>query len=683
MVSTAGPREILAQAFGPDAEFRDGQWDSIRALVEGRSRCLVVQRTGWGKSVVYFVATRLLRERGSGPTLLISPLLSLMRNQIALAKRFGVNAASIDSSNMSEWTILKADFESGAIDLLLVSPERLANSDFQSEVLSVYLKNPGLLVVDEAHCISDWGHDFRPDYRRIVRLIEKLPKEVPVLATTATANDRVVEDIKRQLGDHIEVVRGPLVRESLSLNVLQLPTQSERLAWLSSTIPKLPGTGIIYTLTVNDARRVTNWLKSQGINAEAYFSELDTDHKIALERRFQANELKVLVATTALGMGYDKSDVGFVIHFQRPGSIIAYYQQVGRAGRDIPKAWVVLLEGIEDDEINEHFIRSAFPDSACFEEVLEILKSGPRTLDHVVSNSNRRRAQIEKALDIMLVEGALTKSKDGYSIDDKNWKHADLNSEQVIKQRLAELEQMQQYAQTDQCRMQFLAEALDDHQSAPCGKCDRCQSRTFKSPPIELVAEASSFLKQGLSIIEPKGFFPPGILAEGRKKIPEDQRLEPGLALSVYGDGGWGTLVKKGKYTVGRFDDALIEPITKAIRALPEKFDWLTWVPSASHPNLVADFAKRLANALGLEAVESVRKIESIPQKEMQNSTTQFRNAASSYQLVETRPGRCLLLDDIVDSGWTLTAVGTLLRKAGCGAVMPFALATARPRDER
>lgn len=673
---------VLKSAFGPDAEFREGQWESICPMLDGGSRMLVVQRTGWGKSVVYFLATKLLRDRGQGPTLLVSPLLALMRNQIELARRFGVRAANIDSTNSESWNELAGSFQNGEIDLLLVSPERLGNPEFERDVLPSFLSNPGLLVVDEAHCISDWGHDFRPDYRRIIHLIDRLPSTTPVLATTATANDRVIGDIKEQLGERLEVVRGSLVRESLYLSVLSLPDQAVRLAWLSRMLPKFPGSGIVYTLTVNDARRVAGWLRSQGIEAEAYHSDLSTEEKIELELRFQSNEIKALVATTALGMGYDKSDVAFVIHFQRPGSIISYYQQVGRAGRSLSRAWVLLLEGSEDEEINEYFIRSAFPDVECFLDVIESLKVKPKKLDQLVPYTNRRRAQVERALQHMLVEGVIQKDKEGFLLSKPDWQPSKLRAESIIAQRFAEWEQMKAYGHTPDCRMLFLAHALDDKASAPCGKCDRCEPKDFKLPEPEMVAEAQEFLKKGHFVIEPKSFYPPGTHAEGRKKIPPEERIESGLALSVYGDSGWGGFVKRGKYADNRLPDELIAPAVQLIRKLESAPEWLTWVPSLSHPKLMRDFANRLAAELGIPAIESVQKTRSHQQKDMENSTTQYRNASESYEVFAAMPGRCLLLDDIVDSGWTLTAIGTMLRRSGSGPVVPFALASARPRSE-
>jgi ATP-dependent DNA helicase RecQ len=343
----------LRTMLGPDASFREGQREAIEAVVGDGARALVVQRTGWGKSLVYWIATRVRRDTGHGPTLIVSPLLSLMRNQIAMAARLGLEAVTINSGNVGEWRAIEGRLERDEIDVLLISPERLANEGFTSRVLPAIERTNGLLVIDEAHCISDWGHDFRPDYQRIGRLLPALGANVPVLATTATANDRVVADVAAQLGEHVAVIRGPLARDTLRLDAIPLADQAERLAWLAENLPRLPGSGIVYCLTVADTERVARWLQSQGIDARAYNGPMAQPDREALEDALIANEMKALVATVALGMGFDKPDLGFVIHYQRPGSPIAYYQQVGRAGRAVENAYGILLSGREDDAIAE------------------------------------------------------------------------------------------------------------------------------------------------------------------------------------------------------------------------------------------------------------------------------------------------------------------------------------------
>ncbi len=416
--------ELLRQLTGdPTATLRPSQLEAITTLAADRRRLLLVQRTGWGKSAVYFITTRLLRDAGAGPTLLVSPLLALMRNQIEAAARMGLRAATLNSSNTDEWVEVRAAIDADEIDVLLVSPERFANAGFRAEVLPVVSPRSGLLVVDEAHCISDWGHDFRPDYRRIVRILELLPSGVPVLCCTATANDRVVADIEHQLGDDLVVLRGPLARAGLSLHVLDLPAQAQRLAWLADTIPTLAGTGIVYCLTVRDTVSVTSWLVANGIDAVAYSGGDDDEHRQRVEQRLLANEVKVVVATSALGMGFDKPDLAFVIHYQAPGSSIAYYQQVGRAGRRLDESIGVLLRGAEDVDIQDWFINMAFPPPDVTDRVLGSLADdgGYVGLAALEKRVNLGRSRLQVLLKVLEVEGAVSAQGQKYKRTDQPW----------------------------------------------------------------------------------------------------------------------------------------------------------------------------------------------------------------------------------------------------------------------
>ncbi len=676
----------LEEAFGNGAAFRDGQWDAIEPILSSGARELVVQRTGWGKSLVYFLATKILRTTGGGPTLLVSPLLSLMRNQMELAAKFGLTAVSMNSTNRDEWGSLEHELANDRVDLLLVSPERLGNPDFKARLLPDLEKRTRLLVIDEAHCISDWGHDFRPDYRRILESVGRLNPNASILATTATANDRVIEDIREQLGSSLRVQRGPLMRDSLRLRVQLLADQAERLAWLAQFVPKLKGSGIIYTLTVHDAKRVAEWLTTQGVDAQAYYADIPTDERVAIEQKFHCNELHVLVATTALGMGYDKADVAFVVHFQRPGSVISYYQQIGRAGRALDQAEVVLLEGSEDDEITQYFIDSAFPDAEVFEALKPILQSQTvPTIDALTAQTNIRRAKIDKALKLLEVEGAVRHDTQGYRWIDPDWTYAHLRSDQITSQRLAELAHMRAFARTSQCRMQFLAEALDDPQATKCGKCDNCRSLTHPSPSAELIKDAIKFLQRDQQVIKAPKFFPAGFADPvKRKKIPAEDLHQDGIAISIYNDAGWGRLVRQGKYETGKFSDELIEPCLEAIANLEILPTWLTWVPSR-HSNALADFAQRLSARLEILAIPAIRRERpNADQKSMQNSSRQLQNVWDAFEVdvANVPAGGCLLLDDIVDSGWTLAALSIKLRRAGVESVTPLALATARPRGD-
>lgn len=673
--------EILRGAVGPSAEFRDGQLEAIEALLRPGARLLVVQKTGWGKSVVYFVATRLLRDRG--PALIVSPLLALMRNQIELAAKFGLRAASINSTNREDWPGLAASVLNSELDVLLVSPERLKNAAFREELLPGLEKSISLLVIDEAHCISDWGHDFRPDYRRILNTVRRLKPDAAILGTTATANDRVIADIESQLGTDLKIIRGPLMRESLKLSVFQLRDQAERLAWLAKYLPKLRGTGIVYTLTVNDANRVAAWLREQNIAAKAYHADKENDAREELEKEFRENRIKALVATTALGMGYDKPDVGFVVHFQRPGSVISYYQQIGRAGRELKTAHCVLLEGGEDEEITTWFIEQAFPVARVFEAVKREMQNGARTIPEIASRLNFRYKKIEQAIELMDVEGAVQPISGGWELVNPDWLYDWERSHEITMQRYEELAQMKAYGHHAGCRMEFLARALDDPNPIRCGQCDNCRPHAGISLRRDLVIAAQKFLKADHHPIAPRKMLPNGF--PGNKKLTEEQLLFPGVALCVYNDAGWGVLVREGKYETKRYSDELIAPSVETIRKLPNVADWLCWVPSndPTHSRMTQDFAERLAAALEIRIFPAVKKTKPTrPQKDMQTSLNQFTNVWDAFEIENGIPnGICLLIDDIVDSGWTLTAIGMKLREAGAKGVIPFALASARPRD--
>ena len=678
---------LLRRAVGDSrAQFRPGQWEAIQALVEGRERLLVVERTGWGKSIVYFIATRLLREQGAGCALLISPLLALMRNQIAAAERIGVCAETVNSTNPKDWPAVRSRLKDGSIDILLVSPERLANIEFMEGFLLPVAARIGLFVVDEAHCISDWGHDFRPDYRRIARILRLLPRNLPVLATTATANDRVVDDVSVQLGPRLKTVRGPLLRESLRLENLRLPSQAARLAWLAHRIPQFEGSGIIYTLTKHDAENVASWLRQHGIEARAYYSGVED--RPALEDMLLRNEVKALVATVALGMGFDKPDLGFVVHFQRPGSVVHYYQQVGRAGRAIDDAYGILLNGVEDDEITNYFIRTAFPSVQEVGEVLSALEAAgaPLRMCDLERLVNLRHGKLQAVLKFLEVESSIAHEERGYVRTPVRWTMPVERIERITDLRRREQARMNIYLGARTCLMQFLAEELSDPEAAPCGKCANCTGERLGADyPAELAQEAAGFLEHLSLPIEPRKQWPAGASFEGeRGRIAAELGAEEGRALCKWGDAGFGDLVREGKLH-GHFADRLVEAAAELVqRRWQPAAEWVTCVPSQRHRTLVPEFSRRLAARLKLPFVECIRKTRATElQKTRQNSFQQVKNLEDAFTVDarSVRPVPVLLVDDMVDSGWTLTAVACKLRKAGAGPVFPFALADSSADD--
>jgi len=666
-----------------DATFRDGQEDAIRHIVEGKGRLLVVQKTGWGKSFVYFIATKLLREAGAGPALLISPLLALMRNQIAAAERMGVRGATINSDNQDEWKSVEAKLRRNEVDILLIAPEKLGNDWFNTEILAGIAGQISLMVIDEAHCISDWGHDFRPHYRLLERIARTLPANLRLLATTATANDRVMEDLVAVLGPNMKVLRGDLNRGSLTLQTMRLPSQAVRLAWIAQQLSSLPGHGIIYTLTIRDANQLADWLKARGFAVEAYTGKTG-DRREELEEALQENKVKALVATTALGMGYDKPDLAFVIHFQMPGSVVAYYQQVGRAGRALESAYGVLLSGDEEEGITDWFIRSAFPTRQEVDDVLGAFNEAPEGLSipDLMTCVNMSKGRIEKTITALSLESPAPIAKQGTKwqltaaeLGDGFWARAD----RLTKLRRAELQQMQEYvSQPFGQHMGFLIDALDGDSSTVSPP---------SLPPLSeevdqlLVREAEEFLCRTSLPIEPRKKWPVGGMPQygihTASTIP--YQAQPGKALCVWGDAGWGGLVRQGKYHDGHFSDDLVAACVKMIQEWnPQPSPtWVTCVPSLRHPELVPNFAQRLAAALGLPFHMVIAKTDARPeQKTMANSTQQARNIDGSLALngQPIPPGPVLLVDDMVDSRWTLTVSAWLLRKSGSGAVWPMAL---------
>ena len=676
--------ELLRLSTGqPDAEFREGQEAAIRHIVEGRGRLLVVQKTGWGKSFVYFIATKLLREAEAGPALLISPLLALMRNQVAAAERMGVRACRITSDNQEDWPVAEERLRRDEVDILLISPERLGNEHFRTEVLADVSARIALLVIDEAHCISDWGHDFRPHYRLIERIARSLPANLRLLATTATANNRVMEDLRAVLGPNLEVNQGDLNRPSLMLQTIRLPRQAERLAWLAEQVPNLPGHGIIYTLTVRDAVQVAKWLRSRGLEVEVYTGR--SEDREEREQSLLDNRVKALVATTALGMGFDKPDLSFVIHYQAPGSVVAYYQQVGRAGRALDAAYGVLLSGEEETDITGFFVDHAFPTREEVGQIIGALDAFPQglTVPELLGEVNVSKRRIEKTIALLSLESPAPIAKEGprwqltaTNLSDEFWGRAD----RLTRLRRDEQRQMQQYVTLETGHMEFLIRALD-------GEPGAVQPPDHAPLPVEAAPEilhdAVMFLRRTSLPIAPRKQWPGGGLPQYglRGKIAEGHRAEDGRALCIWRDSGWGELVRRGKNLDGRFADDLVRACVELVeRWAPNPAPgWVTCIPSRRRPGLVPDFARRLAEQMALPFLPLLEAVkDTAEQKSMENSTQQARNVDGVFAVSRTPlADPVLLVDDLVDSRWTLTVAAWLLRAGGSGVVWPLSLASA------
>jgi ATP-dependent DNA helicase RecQ len=688
----------LSALAGEDAVLREDQWMAIAALVADRRRALVVQRTGWGKSAVYFVATALLRAEGSGPTVIVSPLLALMRNQIAAAERAGIRAVTINSTNVTEWRRVFADVSRGAVDVLLLSPERLNNPDFRDNVLPQLAATCGLLVVDEAHCISEWGHDFRPDFRRLRTLLPELPDGIPVLATTATANARVVDDVADVLGlrqgppEDVLVLRGSLDRDSLHLGVLELPTTAHRLAWLAENLDTLPGSGIIYTLTVAASQEVAGYLRERGFSVAAYSGQTEQTERLAAEDDLINNRVKALVATSALGMGFDKPDLGFVIHFGAPASPIAYYQQVGRAGRGVDRAQVILLPGPEDQAIWDYFVSVGFPAEEHVRTALRTLaaEDAPMSTAALETRVELSRSRLETMLKVLDVDGAAKRVRGGWIATGAEWRYDADRYRNVARVRHDEQRAMREYQTTTTCRMRFLRMQLDDPGALDCGRCDNCGGLTLTGEiGEETVFAAASVLGRPGVAFDSRRMWPsamPGLGIEVRGKVAATDQAEGGRVIARLTDLGFGSRLRP-LLAAEAADAPVPDDLVKASVQVLASWDWaerpaaVVRVGSVRRPRLIADLASRLADLGRLTDLGQVTHVRPSSTGRT-NSALRLREVWNAYEMpralaAELTGQPVLLVDDFIDTGWTFTVVARLLRLAGAGQVYPFALALA------
>lgn len=677
--------EIIKAIYGPNASFRDGQYEAIKATMT-HNRTLVVQRTGWGKSLVYFVCTKLIREQKRGVTMVVSPLLVLMENQIDAAQKMGLRCDVLNSTVKDRREDILTSLEQDELDLILVTPETLFSDDVQKRLKNIRI---GLFVIDEAHCISDWGHDFRLEYGKLKTIIQQLPPNVPILATTATANDRVVTDLRSQLGNNVFVSRGPLTRESLYIQVLNRPDRIERYAWILENIPKFDGSGIIYCLTQRDCDYLADFLKKNGISAAAYYSRAGEDGNSInreIEENFRNNKLKVIVATIKLGMGYDKGDIAFVIHYQMPSNIVSYYQQIGRAGRNLDRAYIFLMYGKEDEEILNYFINTAFPTEQETESIVQYIGSNDGVKENeIISTLNIRNTRIKKALSFLQNDGFIRKDKSYYYLTPKKFVYDREHYEMVTAIRRQEVEQMKCLVSTQECFSRYIVSCLDDKTARNCGHCANCLGKEFLPSAVssKFIHIAEEFVNKLIIPIEPRKMWVSSDVTKASRISHINQK---GFCISKYGDAGYGELVKQGKYSKEmRFCDELVGKSVDILRPFirEHKITHICCVPSR-RSELVKDFAARVAESLKLDFVDILEKTPAKQQKEMENSAYQCANAYKSFFVKEnvTAPRNILLIDDVVDSRWTFTVCGYRLMEAGAENIYPFALADSSNRED-
>lgn len=675
---------IIKALYGADAEFREGQYEAIEATVTCK-RTLVVQRTGWGKSLVYFICTKLFREQSKGVTMVVSPLLVLMSNQMEAAEKIGLKCDVLNSTVKDRRDDILSALENNLLDMIFVTPETLFSKDVQEHLKNIRI---GLFVIDEAHCISDWGHDFRLDYGNLNMIINNLPSNVPVLCTTATANDRVVADIEQQLGGEVFISRGPLSRKSLSIQVLKIQSKTDRYAWILENLPRISGSGIIYCLTQRDCDYISEFLKSNGISAEAYYSRNGEEGEKLnrqIEEKFGRNEIKAIVATIKLGMGYDKGDISFVIHYQMPENIVSYYQQIGRAGRNIERAYTFLMCGKEDEDIINYFIKTAFPKKEETDAVMDFIGNGDGvTQSQLDSALNIRRSRMQKSLMFLAHDGFIRKEGTKYYLTPKKYIYNQKHYDEITAIRIKETEQMKTLIDTKECYSKFVAICLDDRTATDCEHCANCLKRDLLPSEVsEECKRKSAEYINGLRLsIEPRKQW-------AASSVTKNKRIEfqnrEGICLSRYGDVGYGELVKRNKYSNKYFCEELVGKSRELLREfiVEHNITHICPVPSL-RSNIVNDFAGRLANSLGIEFAELLVKKSARPQKEMENSAHQCENAYNSFFAKETQsfPENVLLVDDIVDSKWTFTVCGYRLMEAGCKEIYPYALADSSNSNE-
>jgi len=681
---------VITAIAGEDAVLREDQILAVAALCEPAARVLVVQATGWGKSAVYWAATAIRRSERFGPALVVSPLLSLMRDQVAAAGRAGLRAATLNSSNVERWSTVEQQLRADELDVLLVSPERLANPGFGRRVLDELAGRLGLLVIDEAHAVSDWGHDFRPDYRRVADVLQTLNPDTPVLATTATANQRVTLDVATQLGEATLVLRGPLARDSLQLTVVDALSPIERFAWVVDHLPRLEGSGIVYTLTVKDAERLAaavQFVHGDRCRVAAYTGGMDSAERELLEEALRDNRLKALIATSALGMGYDKPDLGFVIHVGSPPSPVSYYQQVGRAGRAIDHALVVLLPSEADAGVWDYFATATIPERGQVERLLAGLSAAagdrPATVPALEAETGLRRGRVELMLKQLAVDGAVERVEGGWLATGADWSYDQEHYDAIVAIRHREANIMRAYTRGERCLMQLLQESLDDRSAQRCGQCSVCLGQLPEPladrPEPATVEAVNRRLRGEVTLLEPRKMWPGGAFG-ARGRIPAGLIAETGRAI-VYADAPeWRELVRLTFDRDGppsqELRDAAVGALAHWRGSWPARPEVVVALPVAGYPLMTGGLADHLAEVGRLDRADLRVAVDAAAFADLSSpqEAALWREAICiTDDLATAVAGKVVLLVvDASSSQWPVTVAAAHLRQAKASMVLPL-----------
>ena len=657
--------ELILQKTFKLPSFYDEQWQTVEKILNGE-KVLLIEKTGFGKSLCFQFPATIFK----GTTVIFSPLIALMRDQVKKLTSLGISAKCINSEQTPEENSqIINEAKQGKIKILYIAPERQENSEW---IEATQQMNLSMVVVDEAHCISVWGHDFRPAFKRIINLIKLLPEGLPVLSTTATATKRVEQDIAQQIGDNITTIRGYLMRDNFKLFVVKVNSEDEKLIWLGQNIGKISGSGILYTGTRVDTEIYSKWFEHLGISSTAYNAGLDTDSRIAIENGLMNNQWKCIISTNALGMGIDKPDIRFIIHTQIPQSPIHYYQEIGRAGRDGNPSYVILFYNPEDKKLPEAFIEGGRPAIKKYERVINSIKVELLGERELMKRTNLKQTQIRVIKADLIEQGIIRevmigKSKKYEFVRDSQ----PLNTkafEELRNAKLIDLENMIEYVETTDSRMKFLCDYLGDNTNHTYTNCDNTSEK-------KIVVKITPDWAEKLQNFRENYF--PLLDVEGR-----GSNIVNGVAASYYGVSNVGAALHRSKYeNGGDFPDFLLSLILKAFRKIfgQEKFDLVVYVPPTSSGELVKNFATKVAQVLKFPISHNLQKAKQTKeQKIFENGYLKEENVSGAFTYLnsqEIKGKNILLIDDIFDSGATIKEIGKILTNFGAVKIAPIVIA--------